>query len=171
MKCLHCMKSEQKKIEEEEGCKHPDFESCIRCKKVNSYESFEDYLNELERNCLHKKPCRKCVPPQSRKTFFVDKKCKNHLPYPQAQCDACMAPTLTLAKQSYSHAQKVVIRTQAIYRIVDADIFGILLGSVKDDIVYVDDVYFPDEQIPKSGYLDPFILASYVEVFEYFGLR
>ena len=158
-------------MEEEQNCKHPDFESCIRCKKVNAYETFDYYLEYLEKNCPHKKPCRKCVPLQSKKTFFIDKICKNHLPFPQAQCDACMAPTVTLSKQPYCHVKKVIIRTQSIYRIVDANMFGILLGSVKDDIVYVDDVYFPDGQIPKSGYLDPGILGSYIDIFEFFGLR
>jgi hypothetical protein len=94
-------------------------------------------------NCSHKKPCQKCVPPLSRKTYFIDKFCKKHLPYPQAQCDACMAPTLTVGTQKYAHVSRVIIKTTSIYRIMDAKVFGILLGRVKDDVVIVEDVYFP----------------------------
>lgn len=83
----------------------------------------------MTNDCKHKKPCKKCVPPQARKTFGVDLECRNHLPYPQAQCDACMAPTLTIQKQPYSHVKKVVIRTTSVHRIIDANLFGILLGT------------------------------------------
>lgn len=69
------------------------------------------------------------MPPQARKTFGVDLECRNHLPYPQAQCDACMAPTVTIQKQPYSHVKKVVIRTTSVHRIIDANLFGILLGT------------------------------------------
>jgi hypothetical protein len=48
-----------------------------------------------------------------------------------------MAPTLTVATQKYAHVSKVVIKTTAIYRIVDAKVFGILLGRVYNDVVVV----------------------------------
>lgn len=57
-----------------------------------------------------------------------------------------MAPTLTIASQKYTHVSKVIIKTTAIYRIADAKLFGILLGRIKDDIVVVEDIYFPAEQ-------------------------
>ena len=63
---------------------------------------------------------------------------ENHLPYPQAQCDNCMAPTITVGKQSYTHVQKVVIKTLSVYKIIDAGLFGILLGSEKDGVVLVE---------------------------------
>lgn len=93
------------------------------------------------------------------------------MPYPQAQCDSCMPPTISLTKQSYTHVNKVIISTSSIYRIVDTDLFGILLGFEKEGIVYVEDVYFPAEQIPKSSFIDPSILGQYADIFEYFGKR
>ena len=57
-----------------------------------------------------------------------------------------MAPTLTVAPQKYTHVSKVIIKTTSIYRIVESKIFGILLGTTKDDEVTVWDVYFPAEQ-------------------------
>ena len=82
-----------------------------------------------------------------------------------------MAPTISLTKQSYVHVKKVIICTSSIHRIVDTNLFGILLGYEKDGIVFVEDVYFPPGQIPKSGFLDPQILGKYVEIFDYFGKR
>jgi hypothetical protein len=61
-----------------------------------------------------------------------------------------MAPTITIEKQPYSHVHKVIILTTSIYRIIEANLFGILLGREKDGIVYVEDMFFPEEQIPKS---------------------
>lgn len=124
-------------------CNHPDYEKCKRCEWLIRYEKFSHYLEALTMDCSHKKPCEKCVPPLSRKNYFIDKQCKRHIPYPQALCDACMAPTLTIAPQKYTHVSKVVIRTTSIYRIVDAKMFGILLGRVKEDVVTIEDVYFP----------------------------
>lgn len=92
----------------------------------------------MANKCNHKKPCVKCLPYQSRKTFTIDKSCKNHLPYPQAQCDNCMAPTLTLSKQLYTHVKRVIIKTLSVYKILDAGLFGILLGTEKDGIVVVE---------------------------------
>jgi hypothetical protein len=82
----------------------------------------------MQFDCKHKKPCQRCVPPLSRKTYAIDKTCRNHVPYPQAQCDACMAPTLTIGKQIYTHVDKVIIKTTSVYKIIDANLFGILLG-------------------------------------------
>lgn len=109
------------------------------------------------------------MPIQGRKTFGVDTDCRNHLPFPQAQCDACMAPTISLMKQPYSHVSKVIIRTTSVHRILDANLFGILLGVEKDGIVYVDDVYFPEEQEPKGQYLSPDILSKYNDIFAAIG--
>lgn len=69
-----------------------------------------------------------------------------------------MAPTLTIASQKYTHVSKVVIRTTSIYRIVDAKMFGILLGRVKDDIVTIEDIYFPADQERGSEYINPEML-------------
>jgi hypothetical protein len=69
------------------------------------------------------------VPLQARKTLGIDLECRNHLPYPQAQCDACMVPTITIKKQPYSHIKKIIIKTSSIERIIDANLFGILLGQ------------------------------------------
>jgi hypothetical protein len=68
------------------------------------------------------------VPPLSRKTYSIDKTCRNHIPYPQAQCDACMAPTLTVGKQSYSHVQRVKIMTNSVFKISETKCIGVLLG-------------------------------------------
>ena len=57
-----------------------------------------------------------------------------------------MAPTLTIGPQKYSHVRKVIIKTTSVYRVADSQLFGILLGRVKDDVVEVEDVYFPSEQ-------------------------
>jgi hypothetical protein len=76
------------------------------------------------------KPCGKCVPPLSRRHYFIDKSCKKHQPYPLAQCDSCMAPTITVSPQKYAHVSKVVIKTSIINGVADAGLFGILLGSV-----------------------------------------
>lgn len=84
------------------------------------------------------------MPVQARKTFGIDLECRNHLPYPQAQCDACMAPTITVQKQPYSHVTKVIIRTTSVHKIIDANLFGILLGFEKEGIVYVEDIFFPE---------------------------
>ena len=54
-----------------------------------------------------------------------------------------MAPTITIQKQPYSHVSKVIIKTTSVHRIIDANLFGILLGTEKDGIVYVEDVFFP----------------------------
>ena len=78
------------------------------------------------------------MPPLSRKTFFIDKDCKKHLPYPQALCESCMAPTVTIGPQRYSHANRVIIRTKDIlYTIVDSKHIGILYGHVTDETIYV----------------------------------
>ena len=105
-------------------------------------------------DCKHKKPCKKCLPPLNRKTFMVDKDCKNHLPYPQAQCDACMAPTLSVQKQSYSHIRKVVVQTTSIHKITETKLFGVLLGTISGDTVYVNDIYFPREQSKVAHYIE-----------------
>lgn len=68
------------------------------------------------------------------------------MPYPHALCDACMAPTITVLPQRYAHVGRVVIKTTSVYRIADANMFGILLGQVVDDTVIIEDVYFPEEQ-------------------------
>ena len=121
--------------------------------------------------CMHKKPCQKCVPPLSRKNYFIEKFCKKHLPYPQAQCDACMAPTLTVGTQKYAHVSRVIIKTTSIYRIMDAKVFGILLGRVKDDVVIVEDVYFPAEQEAGSCYINPDLLADHSHIWDYLNLQ
>ncbi len=51
------------------------------------------------------------------------------MPYPLAQCDACMAPTMTISKQPFSHVRKVVIKTTSVHRIIEANMYGILLGT------------------------------------------
>jgi hypothetical protein len=48
-----------------------------------------------------------------------------------------MAPTLTVAPQKYAHVSRVIIKTTAIYRIVDAKVFGILLGRIFNDVIVV----------------------------------
>jgi hypothetical protein len=65
------------------------------------------------------------------------------MPYPQALCDACMPPTLTISPQSYSHVSKIIIKTNSIYKVLDENVFGILLGHYENDVVYIEDVYFP----------------------------
>lgn len=57
-----------------------------------------------------------------------------------------MAPTITVLPQRYAHVGRVVIKTTSVYRIADANMFGILLGQVVDDTVIIEDVYFPEEQ-------------------------
>lgn len=111
--------------------------------RKEGYETFDYYLSRLEEDCKHRKPCKKCLPPQARKTFGVDRECRNHLPYPQAQCDSCMAPTISLKEQNYTHVNKVVIRTTAIYRVTESSRIGILLGREEKGEVFVEDVYFP----------------------------
>lgn len=82
-----------------------------------------------------------------------------------------MAPTLTIAPQKYTHVSKVVIRTTSIYRIVDAKMFGILLGRVKEDVVTIEDVYFPAEQEPGSEYINPDMLEDNRHIWDYMNLR
>jgi hypothetical protein len=82
-----------------------------------------------------------------------------------------MAPTLTVAPQKYTHVSKVIIETTSIYRIVDANIFGILLGTVKEDIVTIWDVYFPSEQERGSSYINPELIEDYSHIWEYLNLR
>lgn len=91
----------------------------------------------MARDCIHKKPCLKCVPPLSRKTYFVDTSCRKHLPYPQAMCEACMAPTVTVSPQSYAHVSQVIIKTMAVNQIAESKLFGILLGHYQDDVAIV----------------------------------
>lgn len=86
-------------------------------------------MEQLANQCKHKKPCPKCVPALSRKTYSIDKTCRNHLPYPQAQCDACMAPTITISKQNYAHIQKVKIMTNSVYKVSETNCIGVLLGT------------------------------------------
>ena len=119
---------------------------------------------------MHKKPCHKCVPALSRKHYFIDQTCRKHLPYPQAQCDACMAPTLTVGLQKYAHVRKVVIKTTAVYRVADSGLFGILLGRVKNDVVEVEDVYFPGEQEAKSGYINLDFMEDKSYIWDYLNL-
>jgi hypothetical protein len=57
-----------------------------------------------------------------------------------------MAPVLTVGKQKYSHVSKVIIQTTSIYRIIDSNLYAVLLGYTKEDIVYVQDLFFPSEQ-------------------------
>lgn len=84
------------------------------------------------------------MPPLSRKTYFIDTDCRRHLPYPQALCDACMPPTITVAPQSYAHLSRVAVRTKEVYRVVDTKCVGVLLGRILDDVAYVENVYFPE---------------------------
>lgn len=51
------------------------------------------------------------------------------MPFPQAQCDACMAPTISIINQPYTHMPKVIIRATSVHKIIDANLFGILLGT------------------------------------------
>jgi hypothetical protein len=92
-------------------------------------------MHGLEFDCKHKKPCSKCVPPLSKKTFSIDKTCRNHIPYPQAQCDSCMAPTITIKKQKYSHVSKVKIVTPSIYKIAETKCIGVLLGTENNGVI------------------------------------
>lgn len=82
-----------------------------------------------------------------------------------------MAPTLTVAPQKYTHVSKVIIKTTSIYRIVDAKIFGILLGTTQEDVVTVWDVYFPAEQEPGSQYINPELIEDFSHIWEYLNLR
>ncbi len=142
-----------------EMCNHSDYEKCKQCQYLIRYDKFSHYLQRLRNECGHKKPCQKCVPALSRRHYFIDRQCKKHIPYPQGQCDSCMAPTLTVATQKYAHVSKVVIKTTAIYRIVDAKVFGILLGRVYNDVVVVQNVYFPQQQ-PGSFFINPESIAN-----------
>lgn len=110
------------------------------------YDKFSYYLENLQNQCSHKKPCGKCVPPMSRKTYFIDQDCKKHLPYPQALCDSCMAPTVTISGQKYAHISRVILKTKEVFRIVESKLIGILLGRVIEDVVYIENVYFPELQ-------------------------
>jgi hypothetical protein len=38
---------------------------------------------------------------------------------------------------------------------------GILLGTEKDGIIFVEDVYFPEDQEPNSNYLSPDSIEQY----------
>lgn len=149
MKCLKCISANENKKVTENVCNHPSYERCSKCynkeKLFYSY-TFEEFIQRLNLDCKHKKPCKKCVPPLTRQTFLVDRDCRKHLPYPQAQCDSCMPPTVSIYKQPYTHIKNVVVRTTAIYKITETNLFGILLGSKEDNITYIDDVYFPRQQ-------------------------
>lgn len=154
-----------------EQCPHPDYEKCSQCQHLVRYEPFQRHLEALAQDCSHKKPCLKCKPPLSRKHYSIDRECRRHTPYPQGQCDSCMAPTLTVGTQKYAHVGRVVVRTTAVYRIVEANLFGILLGQVINDTVFIDDVYFPEEQQPGLAYINPQVLEDHRNIWEYLNLR
>jgi hypothetical protein len=40
-----------------------------------------------------------------------------------------MAPTISIIKQPYCHVKKVIIRATSVHKIIDANLFGILLGT------------------------------------------
>lgn len=82
-----------------------------------------------------------------------------------------MAPTLTVGTQKYAHVFRVVIKTTSIYRIMDARVFGILLGRVIDDVVIIEDVYFPAEQEAGSCYINPDLLADHSHIWDYLNLQ
>jgi hypothetical protein len=82
-----------------------------------------------------------------------------------------MAPTLTVGPQKYAHVSKVIIKTTNIYRILESQLFGILLGRIQDDVVIVEDVYFPAEQEPGSNYIDPMLLEDYSHIWDYLNLQ
>lgn len=42
-----------------------------------------------------------------------------------------------------------------MHRIIDAGLFGVLLGMEKNGVVFVEDIYFPEEQEPKGHFLSP----------------
>ena len=76
-----------------------------------------------------------------------------------------MAPTITVGKQKYTHVSRVVIRTTAVYKIIEARHFGILLGYEKDDIIYIENVYFPEEQEPNGNFLSTEVIGNHRAVF------
>jgi hypothetical protein len=55
-----------------------------------------------------------------------------------------MPPTITVAPQKYAHLSRVVVRTKEVYRVVDTKCVGVLLGRILDDVVFVENVYFPE---------------------------
>lgn len=82
-----------------------------------------------------------------------------------------MAPTLTVAPQKYAHISRVIVRTREVYRVVDAKCVGILLGRIIDDVAYVENVYFPEEQAPGANYINPESLIERSYLFGYFNLQ
>jgi hypothetical protein len=48
---------------------------------------------------------------------------------------------------------------------------GILLGRVIDDVSYIENVYFPEEQEPGANYINPHTLKDRAYLFNYFNLR
>jgi hypothetical protein len=150
---------------------HPDYEICKHCQHMLKYEKFVYFLEALKTQCQHRKPCGKCVPPLSRKTYFIDTDCRRHLPYPQALCESCMPPTLTVAAQKYAHLSRVVVRTREVYRVVESRCVGVLLGRIVDDVAFVENVYFPEDQAPGGNYLNTSALGVRSYLFGYFNLR
>ena len=57
-----------------------------------------------------------------------------------------MAPTISIGKQIYTHVQKVIIRTTAIYKITESNLIGILLGREENGTLYVENLFFPEGQ-------------------------
>lgn len=49
--------------------------------------------------------------------------------------------------------------------------FGILLGRIVDDVVYVENVYFPEEQEKGSAYINPESIQNYNYILEHFNLQ
>lgn len=82
-----------------------------------------------------------------------------------------MAPTLTVAPQRYAHLSRVVVRTREVYRVVDAKCIGVLLGRVVEDVAYIENVYFPEEQTPGDNYINPNSLPDRAYLFGYFNLK
>lgn len=57
-----------------------------------------------------------------------------------------MAPTVTISGQKYAHISRVILKTKEVFRIVESKLIGILLGRVIEDVVYIENVYFPELQ-------------------------
>lgn len=158
-KCINCLPRESLV---KGNCEHPPTIKCEHCIQKEQYTEFKEYLKRLEEDCTHKKPCVRCVPSQAL-YYFINKSCRNHIPYPQAMCNACLPPTVSIRKQTYTHVREVLFTTFDTCRFLDTkDKLAFLYGSEalsKEGgiALTVEAIYFPRQVFNRdSGNFDIF---------------
>eukprot|EP01029_Cantina_marsupialis_P027591 TRINITY_DN773066_c0_g1_i1.p1 TRINITY_DN773066_c0_g1~~TRINITY_DN773066_c0_g1_i1.p1 ORF type:complete len:555 (-),score=135.14 TRINITY_DN773066_c0_g1_i1:184-1848(-) len=121
--CLNCMPLKKgDKVELEMLCQHGPEGRCINCLppdviKNKKHMSFEEYLAEKRAKCNHSEGtvCVNCTPP-SMVSYRIKPDCGKHKPWPEALCNQCAPPPVTLQRQPYRHVDYVEFRNQNAYQ-------------------------------------------------------